>query len=162
MWQRLKSLISARFSLRELLLAITAICGLAAAFYVHRPYRQTSFIANFRPQPVLMPAVLARHPTGLSYSSAGGGGFSVDDHSTQEWTLEFQTDQFSPRDLLKLLRGEIETAFKTAKCKVGSTSTANDAFTLEYEGPTANGIVWVFGVREGENIKIHYLAYEHH
>jgi hypothetical protein len=90
-----------RFSLRELLLAMTAICGFAAAFYTHRPFSPTEFLSSFRPRNVLDPIVLAAHPVGLSYSSSGGGGHTFNGPSAmQHQILTYDITDPSAEELL--------------------------------------------------------------
>jgi hypothetical protein len=151
-----------RFSLRELLLLTTAIAGLAAAFYTHRPYGPTSFIQSFRPQPALMAWVQSKQPTGLSYGAGGGGGLSIDTDASQQWEMTYHTTAFTAAETLDELRRQVSQALARAGCEIrGRSSRAGSTFGFEYQANHAFGVVWALAYQQGEDIHVFYHAYEH-
>lgn len=152
-----------RFSLREMLLTMTAVCGLVAAFYNHRPFFPTAFLINFQPQPVLDAIVLAKHPVGLSYGGSSSGGYAFNSPSaSRQCFMTYDVADPTAEELLVVLRDAIEKELTKEGCRiVGRTSSAGEGFGFDYQKNAAIGFVWVYGLQGVDRVNIGYLAFEH-
>jgi len=160
MWQRLKSLFSARFSLREMILATTAVAGLFAAFYVHRPFRPTAFVTSFRPQTVLDPLVKAKHPEGVN-SNSGGGTLNLGNAAEMDYDLLYAVTTPPAAELLQGLKAEVRKAIEGEGCEITGWSTGELSFGFYYERSATMGFVKASAEELPDRIKIRCFAYEH-
>lgn len=153
----------ARFSLRELLLAMTAICGIAAAFYTRRPFSATNFLEGFRPQDVVEPLVIAASPTHLSFGSSGGGGPAYHGRSaTREFQISYEAPKPTVNEAVAALLVAVEAELTKGGYEIIGRSTIGDsAFGFDYESDGADGVVRVKGYQWDDRVEIDYFAHEH-
>lgn len=151
-----------RFSLRELLLAITAVCGLAAGYRANRPFSPTKFLTTFRPQQVVLPLIQAAHPGGLSYGTSGGGDSFSGSYETQQFALDYEVTIPTAASLLGALRGAIEKELaKDGATILSRSATTGESIGFVYQNGRNLGFVWVYGYQGPNDVKIRYLAHEH-
>jgi hypothetical protein len=160
MWQRIKPLFRTSFSLREMILATTAVAGLAAAFYTHRAFGPTAFVLSYDPRKALNPLVKREHPVELSYSS-GGGTLTHGNASEAEYELVYAVTKPDGQTLLDALKADVRKAFDGAGCEITGRSEGELCFGFYYQKGATMGFMKAYALDLSDRVKIRYLAYEH-
>jgi hypothetical protein len=163
MFPRIKPLFRTSFSLREMILATTAVAGLAAAFYANtnKGFHPSPFILQFRPLDGLAALAEKANGPGISYSTTGGNA-SYDERmavTQAEFSLK---EPFPPVDeLLDALQGRVKKALEDDDYQVTGTMESGSTFSFHYKYKETQGYVLAHAYESDDRREISYFAIEH-
>lgn len=164
MFQRLKPLFRTSFSLREMLLATTAMAGLAAAYYanVNKGFHPSPFILQFRPLDGLAALAEKANGPGISYSTIGGGASYDARSAINEATFELRAPHPPVAELLDALENRVRNALAADGYEVLGTMTGKgETFSFAYKYERSFGYVYARAFESADRREIAYLAIEH-
>jgi hypothetical protein len=163
MWQRIKPLFRTSFSLREMILATTAIAGLVAAFYsnIDKDFEASPFILQFRPLDGLVAQAEKANGRGISYSSTGGGASFDERTAINQAEFSLYEPQPPVSELLDTVKSRVKTELAAKGYQmIGSMATGN-TFSFNYEYRDTLGYVLAHSYESVDGREIFYIAIEH-
>jgi hypothetical protein len=163
MWQRIKPLFRTSFSLREMILATTAVAGLAAAFYanIDKDFEPSPFILQFRPLEGMAAQAEKANGPGISYSTTGGGASY--DERTAITQAEFSLNEPKPpvNELLRDLQIRVKKALSANGYEMIGMGRSTSTFSFNYRYGRTLGFVLARAYESPDRREIFYIAVEH-
>jgi hypothetical protein len=163
MWQRIKSLFSARFSLREMILATTAVAGLAAAFYsnIDRHFEASPFILQFRPLDGLVAQAEKANGRAISYSTIGGSASFDERTAINQVQFSLYEPQPPVAELLDALKSRVSKELAAKDYEIIETMASGVTFSFNYKYRDTLGYVLAHAYKSNDDCEIFYFAIEH-
>jgi hypothetical protein len=164
MWKRIKPLFRTSFSLREMILATTAVAGLIAAFYVNinKGFEPSPFILQFRPLDGLAAQAEKANGHGISYNTVGGSASYDERTAINESTFELREPQPPVAELLLTLESRVKKALAAKGYEIlGTMRGKGKTFSFAYKYGKSLGYVSARSFESADRREIIYLAIEH-